>query len=152
MANQKYILLEDVADLGLAGDEVSVSAGYARNYLIPKNLVTKLTAGTEKMLAARKEQTEARRAKELSESEAVAAKLNDVELIFVMQASEDDQLFGSVSARNIVEQLAEKEFNIKHQQVKLHDAIKELGSVDVVIDLKHDIKATIKVKIERAQA
>ena len=152
MANQKYILLEDVADLGLAGDEVSVSAGYARNYLIPKNLVTKLTAGTEKMLAARKEQTEARRAKELSASEALAAKLNDVELTFVMQASEDDQLFGSVSARNIVEQLAEKEFKVNHQQVKLHDAIKELGSVDVEIDLKHDVIATIKVKIERAQA
>ena len=152
MANQKYILLEDVADLGLAGDEVSVSAGYARNYLIPKNLVTKLTAGTEKMLAARKEQTEARRAKELSTAETLAAKLNDVELTFVMEASEDNQLFGSVSARNIVEQLAEKEFNITHQQVKLHDAIKELGSVDVEIDLKHDIIATIKVKIERVQA
>ena len=152
MANQKYILLEDVADLGLAGDEVSVSAGYARNYLIPKNLVTKLTPGTEKMLAARKEQTEARRAKELVDAEALAAKLNDVELTFMMQASEDNQLFGSVSARNIVEQLAEKDLEVTHQQVKLHDAIKELGSVDVEIDLRHDIIATIKVKVERAQA
>jgi large subunit ribosomal protein L9 len=152
MANQKYILLEDVADLGLAGDEVSVSAGYARNYLLPKGLVTKLTAGTEKMLAARKEQTEARRAKELSAAEALAVKLNEVELAFVMQASEDDQLFGSVTARNIVEQLAEKELKVTHQQVKLDDAIKELGSFDVVIALGHDIKAIIKVKIDRAQA
>lgn len=152
MANQKYILLEDVADLGLAGEEVSVSAGYARNYLIPKDLVTKLTPGTEKMLASRKEQTEARRAKELSETEALAAKLNEVELTFVMQASEDDQLFGSVSARNIVEQLAEKELKVSHQQVKLHDAIKELGAVEVEISLGHDVNATIKVKIERAQA
>jgi large subunit ribosomal protein L9 len=152
MANQKYILLEDVADLGLAGDEVSVSAGYARNYLIPKNLVTKLTAGTEKMLASRKEQTEARRAKELSETEALAAKLNDVELTFLMEASEDDQLFGSVSARNIVEQLAEKELVVKHQQVKLDEALKELGSFEVVISLGHDVKTTIKVKIDRVQA
>ena len=152
MANQKYILLEDVADLGLAGDEVSVSAGYARNFLIPKGLVTKLTPGTEKMLASRKEQTEARRAKELTDTEALAAKLNEVELAFTMQASEDDQLFGSVSARNIVEQLAEKELIVKHQQVRLHDAIKELGSVEVEIALGHDISATIKVKIDRAQA
>ena len=152
MANQKYILLEDVADLGLAGDEVSVSAGYARNYLIPKGLVTKLTSGTEKMLAARKEQNEERRAKELSETEALAAKLNEVELVFSMQASEDVQLFGSVTARNIVEQLAEKELNITHQQVKLDDTIKELGSFDVVISLGHNVKATIKVKIDRAQA
>ena len=152
MANQKYILLEDVSDLGLAGDEVSVSAGYARNYLIPKGLVTKLTPGTEKMLAARKEQTEARRAKELSETEALAAKLNEVELAFTMQASEDEQLFGSVSARNIVEQLAEQDLTVKHQQIKLDDTIKELGSFDVVIALGHDVTATIKVKIDRAQA
>ena len=152
MANQKYILLEDVADLGLAGEEVSVSPGYARNYLIPKGLVTKLTLGTEKMLAARKEQTEARRAKELSDTEALAAKLNDVELTFVMQASEDDQLFGSVSARNIVEQLAEQDLKVKHQQVKLHDTLKELGSFEVEIALGHDVNATIKVTIGRAQA
>ena len=152
MANQKYVLLEDVADLGLAGDEVSVSAGYARNYLVPKGLVTKLTPGTEKMLDARKEQNEARRAKELSDTEALVAKLSEVELIFTMQASEDNQLFGSVSARNIVEQLAEKELDVKHQQIKLEESIKELGSFDVEIALTHDIKATIKVKIDRAQA
>ena len=152
MANQKYVLLEDVADLGLAGDEVSVSAGYARNYLVPKGLVTKLTPGTEKMLDARKEQNEARRAKELSDTEALVAKLSEVELTFTMQASEDNQLFGSVSARNIVEQLAEKELDVKHQQIKLEESIKELGSFDVEIALTHDIKATIKVKIDRAQA
>jgi large subunit ribosomal protein L9 len=152
MANQKYVLLEDVADLGLAGDEVSVSAGYARNYLVPKGLVTKLTPGTAKILAARKEQTEARRAKELSDTEALAAKLNETELAFSMQASDDNQLFGSVSARNIVDQLAEKELEVTHQQVKLEESIKELGTFDVEIALRHDIKATIKVKIDRAQA
>ena len=152
MANQKYILLEDVADLGLAGDEVSVSAGYARNYLVPKGLVAKMTPGTEKMLAARKEQNEARRAKELSDTEALAAKLNETELTFAMQASDDNQLFGSVSARNIVEQLAGKELEVLHQQVKLEESLKELGSFEVEIALRHDIKATIKVKIDRAQA
>ena len=152
MANQKYVLLEDVADLGLAGDEVSVSAGYARNYLVPKGLVTKLTPGTAKILAARKEQTEARRAKELSDTEALAAKLNETELAFSMQASDDNQLFGSVSARNIVDQLAEKGLEVTHQQVKLEESIKELGAFDVEIALRHDIKATIKVKIDRAQA
>ncbi len=152
MANQKYILLEDVADLGLAGDEVAVAAGYARNYLVPKGLVTKLTPGTAKMLASRKEQNEQRRAEELTDANALAAKIAEIELSFTMQASDDDQLFGSVSARNIVEQLAEKDITIKHQQVKLDEAIKTLGSFDIVIALGHDIKASIKVKIERAQA
>ena len=152
MANQKYILLEDVADLGLAGDEVAVAAGYARNYLIPKGLVTKLTPGTSKMLASRKEQNEQRRAEELSDAEALAAKITGTELSFTMQASDDDQLFGSVSARNIVEQLAEKDITVKHQQVKLDETIKTLGSFEVVIALGHDIKTSIKVKIERAQA
>ena len=152
MANQKYILLEDVADLGLAGDEVSVSAGYARNYLIPRGKVTKLTPGTAKMLAAREDQNEKLRAKELSETEALAAQLAKVELVFAMQASEDDQLFGSISARNIVEQLAEKEIVVKHQQVRLDDSIKALGSFEVAFVLGHDITASVKVKVERAQA
>ena len=152
MANQKYVLLEDVANLGLAGDEVSVSAGYARNYLIPQGKVTKLTPGTAKMLAARKEQNEKRRAAELAATKELAAKLAEIELTFAMQASDDDQLFGSVSARNIVEQLAEKDIEINHQQVKLDDAIKTLGSFDVDVNLGHDIKAKVKVVITRAQA
>jgi large subunit ribosomal protein L9 len=152
MANQKYILLEDVADLGLAGDEVSVAPGYARNYLIPKGLVTKLTPGTAKMLAARKEQNEKRRAQELATTKDMAAKLAETEVVFSMQASADDQLFGSVTARNIVEQLAEKGMEITHQQVKLDEAIKLLGSYEVAINLGHDVKTSVKVKIERAQA
>lgn len=152
MANQKYVLLEDVANLGLAGDEVSVSAGYARNYLIPQGKVTKLTPGTAKMLAARKEQNEKRRAAELAATKELAAKLAETELTFAMQASDDDQLFGSVSARNIVEQLAEKDIEINHQQVKLDDAIKTLGTFDVDVNLGHDIKAKVKVVITRAQA
>jgi large subunit ribosomal protein L9 len=151
MANQKYVLLEDVADLGLAGDEVSVSAGYARNYLIPKGKVTKLTPGTAKMLAARKEQNEKRRAQELSDNEALAAKISETELTFAMQASEDGQLFGSVSARNIVDQLAEKDLEVSMQQVKLDEHIKTLGSFEVEIALRHDVKATLKVKVNRAQ-
>lgn len=152
MANQKYVLLEDVADLGLAGDEVSVSAGYARNYLIPKGKVTKLTPGTAKMLAARKEQNEKRRAQELSDNEALAAKIGATELTFAMQASEDGQLFGSVSARNIVEQLAEKDLEITMQQVKLDEAIKTLGSFEVEIAFRHEVKATLKINVNRAQA
>ncbi|MFA6714520.1 MAG: 50S ribosomal protein L9 [Victivallales bacterium] len=152
MANQKYVLLEDVVDLGLAGDEVTVSAGYARNYLIPQGKVTKLTPGTAKMLAARKEQNEKRRAQELSDNEALAAKINEIELTFAMQASEDGQLFGSVSARNIIEELAEKDLDVSTQQVKLDEAIKTLGSFEVEIALKGDIRATLKVQVNRAQA
>ena len=152
MANQKYVLLEDVADLGLAGDEVSVAPGYARNYLIPKGLVTKLTPGTAKMLAARKEINEKRRAKELADTQDLAAKLAETELVFSMQASDDDQLFGSVNARSIVEALAEKDLKVNHQQVKLDDAIKTIGTFEVPVALGHDVKATVKVKIERAQA
>ncbi|MDD5596978.1 MAG: 50S ribosomal protein L9 [Victivallaceae bacterium] len=152
MANKKYVLLEDVADLGLAGDEVSVSAGYARNYLIPQGKVTKLTPGTAKMLAARKEQNEKRRAQELADNEVLAAKINETELTFAMQASEDGQLFGSVSARNIVEQLAEKDLEVTMHQVKLDEALKTLGSFEVEIALRNDVRAVLKVQINRAQA
>ncbi|MDD5697207.1 MAG: 50S ribosomal protein L9 [Victivallaceae bacterium] len=152
MANQKYILLEDVADLGLAGDEVSVAAGYARNYLVPRGLVMKSTPGTAKILAARKEQNEHRRAQELSAAQALAAKIAELELSFAMQASDDGQLFGSVSVRSIAEKLAEQDIAVNHQQIKLEEAIKTVGDFEVPVALGHEVKTTVKIKIERAPA
>ncbi len=150
MANVRLILLEDVENLGLAGAEVSVAPGYARNYLLPRGLAAKATAGTLRLLAARQEKIQQRRQEELAAAQALAAKLAEVELSIAAQASEDDQLFGSVGARTIAEKLAESGYEVEHQKIKLDEPIKQLGSYDVEIKLHHDVNATVKVWVVRA--
>ena len=106
MANVSLILLDDVEKLGLAGDEVHVAPGYARNYLIPQGLAAKATPGTLRLIESRKALIAARREKELAEAKALAEKLAGIEISIPMQATDDDQLFGSGTARMIAEQLA----------------------------------------------
>jgi large subunit ribosomal protein L9 len=150
MANVKLILLEDVENLGLAGEEVNVAAGYARNFLLPRGLATKATKGTERMLAARKEKIEKQRAAELDAAKALAAKVAETEISIPMQASEDDQLFGSVTARSIAEKLAENGIEVDVQRIKLEEPIKTLGSYEVEVKLHADVAAVVKVWVVRA--
>ncbi len=148
MANVNLILLDDVEKLGLAGDSVSVAPGYARNYLLPRGLAAKATPGTLRLIESRKAMIAARRAKELEEAKALAAKLAEVELSIAMQATEDEQLFGSVTARMIAEQLAEQGYKIEHSRIKL-EPIKTLGSFEVEVKLHADVAAMVKVWVVR---
>ena len=106
MAITKLILLKDVEDLGLAGEEVHVSPGYARNFLIPKKLAAPASASALKQIAARKEKIEAERQAALEAAQALAAKIAETAVTINMQASDDGHLFGSVTDRAIAEAFA----------------------------------------------
>ena len=149
MANQvTLILLDDVAKLGLAGDEVVVKAGYARNYLIPRGLAAKATPGILRLVESRKALIAERRAKDLADAKALAEKIAQVEISISMQATADDQLFGSVTARMIADELAKQGYGVDHTQVKV-DPIKTLGSFDVEVRLHAEVTATVKVWVVR---
>ena len=149
MANQvTLILLDDVAKLGLAGEEVVVKAGYARNYLIPQGLAAKATPGILRVVESRKAMIAERRAKELADAKAMAEKMAEVEISITMQATNDDQLFGSVTARMIADELAKQGYAVEHSQVKV-EPIKTLGSFDVEVRLHADVAATVKVWVVR---
>jgi len=150
MASVKLILLEDVDNLGMAGDEVSVAPGYARNYLLPKNLAAKASPGTLRQLEARREKIEEQRKREMEKSKTIAAAIEKAEVTIQMQASDDDQLFGSVTDRVIADKLNEMGIEVSHNQVKLEEHIKELGMFDVPVKLHGDISATAKVWVVRA--
>ncbi len=148
MANMKLILLDDVENLGLAGDEVSVAPGYARNFLLPRKLAAKATAGTLRLIESRKAVIAARRAKDLDNAKALAGKLAGLELSIPMQATEDEQLFGSVTARMVAEQLAAQGYQIEHNKVKL-EPVKTLGAFDVEVKVHPEVTATVKLWIVR---
>ncbi|MBO5765147.1 MAG: 50S ribosomal protein L9 [Lentisphaeria bacterium] len=149
MAQISLILLDDVEKLGLAGDEVHVAPGYARNYLIPRGLAAKATPGTLRLIESRKAMIAERRAKELADAKATAEKLASVEISIAMQATEDDQLFGSVTARMIADELAGQGYAVDHTRVKVEPAIKTLGGFDVEVKLHAEVTATVKVWVVR---
>ena len=148
--NVKLILLQDVDNLGLAGTEVVVAPGYARNYLIPRGFAAKATPGILRVLAANKEKIEAKRRDELVAAQAVAAKLMEANIEIAMQASDDNQLFGSVTARNVADALAKAGFQIAHTRVTVESPIKFIGEFTVAVKLHHDVTDQVKVNVVRA--
>ena len=148
--NVELILLQDVENLGLAGEKVSVAAGYARNYLIPRGLADKATPGVLRVLAANKEKIEAKRRDELVAAQATAAKLMEANIEIAMQASDDNQLFGSVTARNIADALTKVGFQIAHTRIVIEETIKSVGEFTVQVKLHHDVIADLKVNVVRA--
>ena len=149
MANVSLILLDDVEHLGLAGDEVRVAPGYARNYLIPKKLAAKATPGTLRLIESRKAAIAARRAAELAAAKELAEKLAAVEISIAMQATEDDQLFGSVTSRMVAEELKKQGYDIEHNRVTIEPAIKTLGSFEAEVKLHSEVTAPVKLWVVR---
>ena len=149
MAQISLILLDDVEKLGLAGDEVHVAPGYARNYLIPRGLAAKATPGTLRLIESRKAMIAERRAKELTDAKALAEKLSTVEISIAMQATEDDQLFGSVTPRMVAEELNAQGFAIEHNRIMIDPPIKMLGSFEAMVKLHSEVTAAVKVWVVR---
>ena len=151
MANIKLVLLEDIENLGLAGDEVSVAPGYARNYLLPRGFAMKATAATARILEARRAKIEQQRAAELVAAKELSAKLAEITLQFAMQASDDNQLFGSVSSRAIQDKLKEEfALDIDHTRIKLEEPIKALGTYVVDVKLHHDMITQLSIVVVRS--
>ena len=149
MAQVSLILLDDVEKLGLAGDEVHVAPGYARNYLIPQGLAAKATPGTLRLIESRKAMIAERRAQALADAKAAAEKLASVEISIAMQATEDDQLFGSVTPRMVAEELNAQGYAIEHSRVIIDPPIKMLGNFEAEVKLHSEVTAAVKVWVVR---
>jgi large subunit ribosomal protein L9 len=146
----ELILLEDVEDLGKAGEKINVASGYARNYLIPKGLAEKVTPGALRQIEARKDRIEAKRKDDLEASQALAKKLEETEVTISMQAGEDEKLFGSVTAHMIADALKEQDIEVEQRRIHLDEPIKELGVFNVEIKLHSEVEGTVKVWVVRA--
>ena len=149
MAYVSLILLDDVENLGLAGDEVRVAPGYARNFLIPNKLAAKATPGTLRLIESRKAAIAARRAADLANAKALAEKLSSVEISIAMQATEDDQLFGSVTPRMVSEELKAQGYAVEHNRILIDPPIKMLGSFEAEVKLHPEVTAAVKIWVVR---
>ena len=149
-ATMNLILLQDVEDLGLAGDSVHVSPGFGRNYLIPRGLAAPASAVALRQLEAHKEKIEAKRKADLEAAQALAAKISEMSVEIMMQASDDGHLFGSVTERVVCEAYAAKGINIEYQRVRMDKHIRTLGEYEINIKLHQDVIVAGKIVIVRA--
>lgn len=141
----EVILRQAVENLGHPGDMVKVSAGFARNYLLPRGIAVAATDGNRKRIALEKARLEAAEGQRRESAEDLAKRVEQVSLTFSARVGEEGKLFGSVTSSDIAEQLAAQGFTIEKRQIDLHEPIKALGVYRVPIRLHADVKPEIKV-------
>ncbi len=141
----EVILREAVEKLGHPGDIVKVSAGYARNFLLPRGIAYEATAGNKKRIAQEKATLEAAENARRTAAEEFAAKIEPISLTFAARVGEEGKLFGSVTSGDIVAQLEAQGVHVEKRQIDLPEPIKALGVYKVGIKLHADVKPEIKV-------
>ena len=148
MSDTKVILTEEVRGLGNRGEVVSVAAGYARNFLLPKELALPATAGNMKRLEQQKKRYDARMAKEKEQAAQVAGSMEGVVLVLKKKAGEHDALYGSVTAAELAEALAEKGITVDKRRIELEEPIKRLGTHTVHVKIHREVVATVTVEVQ----
>ena len=146
----ELILLDNVENLGQIGDSIKVADGYARNYLIPKGLASKATPGVLRQLEAKKSMRQQEYEKEVTECTELADKISNQSITIPMQTGEDEKLYGSVTAQQIVDALKEMDLEVDKKQIVLPEPIRQLGVYPVDIHLHREVVATIKVWVVKA--
>ena len=140
----QVILTQDVTNLGKAGELVSVRPGYGRNYLVPRGMAVSATAANVHRLEHDKRVIARKVAKERGVAEAQAERINVVTLQFDRQVGDEDKMFGSVTSRDLTEQLKKAGVDLDHRQIALDQPIKALGKYEVIVKLAAGVTANLK--------
>ncbi len=147
----QVILRDDMDNLGKSGEVVSVKDGYARNYLLPRGLAIKATAGDVKRVEHEKRVIAARAAKLSKEAQAEADKISQISVSIARAVGDEDKLFGSVTGRDIAEALAQKGIRVDSKKVNLSEPIKALGMTEVPVKMGRGVVASVKVWVVKKE-
>jgi large subunit ribosomal protein L9 len=147
----KVVLTADVQNVGKAGEVKDVSPGYMRNFLIPQKLAVLATSSEIKTLEHRRSQIAKVQASARTDAERLAARLAAVTLTFQVHVGEQNRLFGSITSKDIADELARTaEITIDRRDIELPEALKTLGDYSVPVRLGHEVKASISVTLQEA--
>ena len=146
----EVILLERVEKLGAIGDVVRVKDGFARNYLLPRKKALRANESNRKLFEANRTKIEEENANRRSDAETAAKSVNGKAVQLIRQASNTGQLYGSVSARDIVDALEGVGAKVSKSQVVLDRPIKAIGMHEVKIALHPEVAVTVKVNVARS--
>ena len=148
----EVILIENIEKLGKVGDVVKVKDGYARNYLIPKKKVLRANKENLKVFDEKKSVIEAEEKKRKEKSEEIAKKIKNLEIIIIRNAAENDQLYGSVTSKDIVKEiLLLNKIELLNEQINLKKILKSIGVYEVEISIYTDLKIKILVIVAKTK-
>jgi large subunit ribosomal protein L9 len=143
----KVILTETIESLGIIGSEVEVAKGYARNYLLPQGKAIVATVANQKMMEGQRKKVELQIAKEKAFAEEMAKRLEGVVCTLSAKAADENRLYGSITIRDIVDELAKQDITLEKRMILLKDPIKELGTHSVPIRVYTGVEPEITVEV-----
>jgi len=147
----EVILRADVDKVGSRGQVVKVANGYARNYLLPKHLAVAASESNKKIVEQERQAHVRREAKDKSGAEDLAKLMTGISVTIAHKAGEQDQLFGSVTAKDIAEALEKRNFTIDRKKIHLDEPIRQLGEFKVPVKLHRDVTIEIGVQVVREE-
>ena len=147
MANKQVLLREDIDKLGARGEIVRVKAGYARNYLLPRNLAVEATASNVKQIEGERAALMKREAKERTTAEGQADQLRKVTLKFERKVGEAGVLYGSVTSMDIAHSLEEQGYQIDRRKISLREPLKRFGNYTVPVRLHREVTVELPVSV-----
>lgn len=145
----KVLLQKDVKDLGKVGDLVSVTSGYARNFLFPRRLALEATEKRQKEFDHLQKMAQVRKKKALAARQEVIKKMSGLTITFKITAGENDKLFGSITNTDISAELDKQGYQVSRKDIHLEEPIKVLGQHRAVIKLGEGLNAEIAINVER---
>ena len=148
----EVILREDIDKLGSRGQVVKVANGYARNFLLPKRLAVAATEGNRKIVEQERQAHVRREAKQKDEAGDLAKQLEGLTVTIAQKAGETDQLFGSVTSKDVADALAAKDFSaVDRRKIQLDEPIKQLGEYKVPVKLHKEVTVEITVVVVKEE-
>ena len=145
----EVILREDVDKLGARGEMVKVASGYARNYLLPKRLAVAATDSNKKIVEQERQAHLRRDAKEVGEASDLGKMMANLNVTISQKAGENNQLFGSVTTKDIADVLEKQGYTIDRRKIVLAEPIKTLGDFTVPLRLHRDVTTEITVHVTK---
>lgn len=142
------VLKKEVAGLGRPGDIKDVADGYAKNFLFPRGLAIEASAGELKRVAQERASAKAKRDRQHTEAEELAARLSQTALVFKLKVGPQGKAFGSVTERDIADELKKQGFDVPHERIQLDEPLRSLGPHQVEVRLLPDVRAKVTVAIE----
>jgi large subunit ribosomal protein L9 len=146
----KIVLIDEVENLGSAGDVVNVKDGYGRNFLIPQGKAVVATKGAVKAVEENNRQASKKREAAVKVSQDLADKLTATSLTVSVTAGEDGKIFGTVTTQQIADALKEKGFDVDRKKITIED-VKALGEYVATVQVQGDIKADVKVWVVKSE-
>ena len=146
----RVILKSEVANLGDAGDIVTVKPGYGRNFLIPRGLAIPATEGSIHQVEHQKRVADAIRRKNLAQAKELQARLEGTAISIRRETGEDDRLFGAVTNRDVAEALSAEGIEVDRRAIQIDEPIKNIGLFTVPVRLHRDVTASVRVYVIRA--